>query len=87
MNVDQCECHDGEHCQGNHQQAGHRCRNIEGQMALFSEGVILLFEQRGLMLCEGCLLKPIVEPANLDHSLYNRDRKRLGTQETLFDFR
>ena len=80
-----CEC-DG--CQLCHrQEEDGRCLSLHGQKYLFDGSVIELYHFEARFYCNSCLPKPIVEPANLDFKLFNREMERLEKQETLFFFR
>lgn len=80
----QCECGGCANCSRDEEE---RCRHLHGQKDLFSHQVMELYRVQGTWRCLSCLPKPIVEPANLDRNLYNREMARLEQQETLFDFR
>ncbi|MFN7928079.1 MAG: hypothetical protein U0Y68_09050 [Blastocatellia bacterium] len=80
----QCECAGCVNCS---RQEEERCRHRHGQQDLFSRQTMSLYQVHSVWLCLSCLPKPIVEPVNLDRTLYNREMARLEKQETLFDFR
>jgi hypothetical protein len=80
----QCECEGCRNC--NRNDAG-RCFNLHGQKELFTGNVIELYQLGTKFCCETCLPKPVVEPANLDPKVFNREKERLERQETLFYFR
>lgn len=61
------------------------CENHEGQLDLFSDGVITLVEYQGQNLCLRCLPKPPAKPRG-DYYYNKREDKRLSKQDTLFLF-
>jgi hypothetical protein len=80
----QCECAGCANCS---RQDDEPCRRRQGQQDLFSRQVTELYRVQSVWFCTSCLPKPIVDPVNLDHNLFNREMARLEKQETLFDFR